>query len=190
MGSAFGTRDTSASTVVSLDASLQCIRRALDVAPGRVIVSVFGAHHIRRINPLPDWVIDAVRLVALNAGDSMPRGGPLDLYCRQRQALRNGSFVSLNAGEFLVMRIIDAGFGLNANTLDRIYDWWPVHGVYEAALVDRLREAHRLVVMNGGYMNVGSRLGYGTCVELALRFASVLRRRTRDETSLPAYDPA
>jgi PAS domain S-box-containing protein len=105
-------------------------------------------------------LIDQVLMnLVINARDAMPAGGWLRIETASR---------SSNAGEQVVVRVVDSGTGISAANLPRIFD--PFYTTKEAGRGSGLglATAFGIVAQHGGRIDVSSILGRGTTFEVVL----------------------
>ena len=105
-------------------------------------------------------LIDQVLMnLVINARDAMPAGGWLRIETAAR---------SSNAGEQVVVRVVDSGTGISAACLPRIFD--PFYTTKEAGKGSGLglATAFGIVAQHGGRIDVSSILGRGTTFEVVL----------------------
>ena len=97
--------------------------------------------------------------LVINARDAMPAGGSLRIETAAR---------SSNAGEQVVVRVVDSGTGISAACLPRNFD--PFYTTKEAGkgFGLGLATAFGIVAQHGGRIDVSSILGRGTTFEVVL----------------------
>jgi signal transduction histidine kinase len=148
---------------------LRALRQALASALGQEVqVSLHGAYNLcsARVSPLE--LENALRQLALNARDLMPRGGPLEVHIRQHFVAIDVADTALPAGRYLAIGFSAAGLGMTPQMLTRVFDSSPAAEETLSAVVKRLRSVRRFAVLAGGQLKVESRLGYGARVEVIL----------------------
>ena len=105
-------------------------------------------------------LIDQVLMnLVINARDAMPAGGWLRIETAAR---------SSNAGDQVVVRVVDSGTGIPATCLPRIFD--PFYTTKEAGKGSGLglATAFGIVAQHGGRIDVSSTVGRGTTFEVVL----------------------
>ena len=106
--------------------------------------------------------------LALNARDSMPRGGEITIEAGRTD---NGGRRDLPAGDYLLITVADTGRGMSQATLDRAME--PFFTTKEAGRGSGLglSMVHGFAKQSGGDLWIESTLGYGTRVHLCLPVA-------------------
>ncbi|MDF0545855.1 response regulator [Sphingobium sp. H39-3-25] len=129
--------------------------------------------HVEQEDMLPKAIADpnqlelAVLNLCVNARDAMPEGGPLTIKTAiLRGAARPGT--KLPAGDYIQLSVIDAGMGMDAETLSRA-----VEPFFSTKEVGRgtglgLSMVHGLAAQLGGDFVLSSEPGVGTRAELLL----------------------
>jgi signal transduction histidine kinase/ActR/RegA family two-component response regulator len=132
--------------------------------------------HLRHDPGLPSAVIDpnqlelAILNLCVNARDAMPDGGPLTILAEEL-AIGPGSSPRLKPGLYVRLSVIDAGSGMDSETLARA-----VEPFYSTKEVGRgtglgLSMVHGLAAQLGGALELTSAPGEGTRVDLYLPVA-------------------
>ena len=132
--------------------------------------------HLRHEPDLPSAVIDpnqlelAILNLCVNARDAMPDGGPLTILAEEL-AIGPGSSPRLKPGLYVRLSVIDAGCGMDSETLARA-----VEPFYSTKEVGRgtglgLSMVHGLAAQLGGALELTSAPGEGTRVDLYLPVA-------------------
>ena len=131
-----------------------------------------------RFNPdLPSALADpnqlelAVLNLCVNARDAMPGGGPLTITAEE-VAISSGSEPKLPLGLYVRLSVIDAGTGMDANTLARAVE--PFYSTKETGRGTGLglSMVHGLAAQLGGSFILSSQLGQGTRADLYLPIAA------------------
>lgn len=127
---------------------------------------------------LPPVLVDQNQLetsllnLALNARDSMPRGGRLiirtELY---QKRISSASFSDLPAGEYVMLSVRDEGEGMSAETISRAFE--PFYTTKPAGVGTGLglSMVYGFVKQSGGGIDIRSRLGEGTTIRLIFPIA-------------------
>jgi signal transduction histidine kinase/ActR/RegA family two-component response regulator len=122
---------------------------------------------------LPPALVDpnqlelAILNLCVNARDAMPKGGPLTILAEGR-AIGPASSPRLQPGFYLRVSVIDAGVGMNAETLARAVE--PFYSTKETGRGTGLglSMVHGLAAQLGGGFQLTSEPGEGTRVDLYL----------------------
>jgi PAS domain S-box-containing protein len=110
--------------------------------------------------------------LALNARDAMPQGGPLTITARE-QAVILGHPIGLKPGNYVCFAVVDAGEGMDEETLARAADpFFTTKGVGKGTGLG-LSMVHGLAEQSGGRLTITSKKGAGTTVELWFPVAEV-----------------
>ncbi|MBP6749498.1 MAG: PAS domain S-box protein [Xanthomonadaceae bacterium] len=123
---------------------------------------------------LPSVYADAGQLdaalvnLSLNARDAMPRGGRIDIVLREHWAAENDPARTLTPGRYVMISVIDTGHGMTPEVLARAVD--PFFTSKEAGRGSGLglSMVYGFVKQSGGHLQIDSKLGYGTRVDLYL----------------------
>jgi signal transduction histidine kinase len=128
------------------------IARAADVAPASV-----DANQLEL----------AILNLTINARDAMPAGGSLRIGLENRRADR-GSPHQLAPGDYVVISISDTGTGMDEATLSRAFDPFFTTKEIGSGSGLGLPMVQGFAAQSGGAVQIRSRLGEGTTVELWL----------------------
>ena len=107
--------------------------------------------------------------LALNARDAMPRGGRLAISVRPHEARAEDTApAGLKPGRYLVFTVADTGMGMPPEVLARAFE--PFYTTKDAGKGSGLglSMVYGFVRQSGGQLEVDSRLGYGTRIDLYL----------------------
>jgi PAS domain S-box-containing protein len=105
--------------------------------------------------------------LCLNARDAMPEGGALQLVCSVDD-LAEGPTPSSDPGRYVLLRVIDEGAGMDAETLDRAFEpFFTTKGPGDGTGLG-LASVYGIVQQNGGMVQLSSTLGVGTTAEVLL----------------------
>jgi len=109
--------------------------------------------------------------LSLNARDAMPRGGEITLAASERWITANDAATGLNSGHYVVFSVTDTGMGMTPDTLERaIEPFFTTKDVGRGSGLG-LSMVYGFARQSGGHLQIDSRLGYGTRVELYLPVA-------------------
>jgi PAS domain S-box-containing protein len=113
------------------------------------------ADDLPRVNVDPGMLEQVAMNLVVNARDAMPEGGPVEMTTAQ---------VTLDAGEFVFLRVTDAGGGMTAEVAARAFDPFfstkPAGGGTGLGLATVYGVAKRF----GGHVTIDSEPGAGACV--------------------------
>ncbi len=123
---------------------------------------------------LPSVFADAGQLdaalvnLALNARDAMPRGGRIDIVLREHRVAAEDPARTLAAGRYVMISVIDTGHGMTQDVLARAVD--PFFTTKETGRGSGLglSMVYGFVKQSGGHLQIESKLGYGTRIDLYL----------------------
>jgi PAS domain S-box-containing protein len=135
----------------------------------------------------PAQLESALVNLALNARDAMPRGGELTLTVEQRLvAADDAASAELKPGYYVVFGVRDTGLGMAKEVLARAFE--PFFTTKELGKGSGLglSMVYGFAKQSGGHVQVRSKLGYGTGVELYLPTAQVAETLRE---AMPAISP-
>jgi len=143
-----------------------------------------------RVDPdLPSALVDpnqlelAILNLTVNARDAMPQGGPLTILAEET-AIGPQSSPKLKPGLYIKLSVIDAGFGMDAETLARAIEPFYSTKEFGRGTGLGLSMVHGLAAQLGGGFALTSEPREGTRVDLYLPVASetalAQRRPTRE----------
>lgn len=118
----------------------------------------------------PNQLELAILNLCVNARDAMPNGGPLTILVNE-VAVSPGSTLNLKPGLYILLSVIDAGFGMDAQTLARAVE--PFYSTKETGRGTGLglSMVHGLAAQLGGAFLLSSEPGQGTRADLYLPVA-------------------
>ncbi len=124
--------------------------------------------------------------LALNARDSMPRGGEITIQA-DRAHHPTPARADLPAGDYLLVTVADTGRGMSQTTLDRAME--PFFTTKEAGRGSGLglSMVHGFAKQSGGDLWIDSALGYGTRVHLCLPVATGSDASTKAQPVSDSY---
>jgi PAS domain S-box-containing protein len=110
--------------------------------------------------------------LTVNARDAMPDGGTISIQARS-ETIQPGSDSTLPPGAYVRLSVADTGEGMDAQTLARAAEpFYTTKGVGKGTGLG-LSMVHGLAEQSGGRMDIRSRVGEGTVVDLWLPAAKV-----------------
>ena len=133
--------------------------------------------HLRCDSELPAAIADANQLelailnLCVNARDAMPRGGSLTILAEE-QAIGPRSEPKLKPGLYVRLSVIDAGFGMDQDTLARAIEPFFSTKEFGRGTGLGLSMVHGLAAQLGGGFSLTSAPGEGTRVDLYLPVAA------------------
>jgi len=141
------------------------LRRALGEA---IDLQVSCPADMPRVFVDPGQLDSALVNLAINARDAMPRGGRLHIGARVHEVETGDATGDAKPGQYVVVAVRDTGFGMTPDVLARALEpFFTTKGQGKGSGLG-LSMVYGFVTQSGGHLNIDSRLGYGTCVELYL----------------------
>jgi signal transduction histidine kinase/CheY-like chemotaxis protein len=153
-------------TVVGADIVRSLVKLIQPLLPETVSLRVLFDDATSRIKVDVAQVSQAVMNLILNARDSMPQGGAIEL----RVGLGTPADEA-KAGRWLVFTVADEGSGIDEANLPRIFDPFFTTKAQGQGTGLGLSVTHGVVRRSGGTIKVESRLGVGTTFSLHLPVA-------------------
>ncbi|MFT3792028.1 MAG: PAS domain S-box protein [Rudaea sp.] len=116
----------------------------------------------------PGQLDTALVNLAINARDAMPRGGRLHIGAHLAEIDADAASGEAKPGRYVVIAVRDTGFGMAPDVLARALE--PFFTTKEQGKGSGLglSMVYGFVAQSGGHLQIESKLGYGTCVELYL----------------------
>ena len=115
----------------------------------------------------PNQLEMALLNLAVNARDAMPDGGELTIQAK-RESVSQGHASSLNAGDYVLLRVVDTGVGMDEETRQRaIEPFFSTKGIGKGTGLG-LSMVHGLVAQLGGGLTIDSAPSKGTTIALWL----------------------
>ncbi len=119
----------------------------------------------------PNQLETAVLNLAVNARDAMPEGGTLRIRA-SNESVGSGHHTGLPAGDYIRLSVVDTGSGMDAKTLAQATEpFFTTKGVGKGTGLG-LSMVHGMAEQLGGRLQLDSRLGQGTTVEIWLPAAT------------------
>jgi nitrogen-specific signal transduction histidine kinase len=136
------------------------------IGPGSRIQTRFRSD-LPRIKTDVAQLENALLNLVLNARDAMPRGGTITITAERRGGEKAGG-----EADFVCLVVTDTGEGMTAETVARAAEpFFTTKGVGKGTGLG-LSMVHGLVAQGGGHLNIKSKPGEGTVVELCLPIAA------------------
>ena len=110
-------------------------------------------------------ISQVIQNIIINAGQAMPDGGSIAIDC-SNYGLESSETIPLRPGNYIKIVIKDQGFGIPADSLEKIFD--PYFTTKEKGSGLGLAITHSIVSKHGGYISVDSELGQGTIFTIYL----------------------
>lgn len=147
-----------------IDGIVELIRRSLGPTI-RVLLEIPDDLPSARVDP--NQLELALLNLAINSRDAMPEGGELKLSAA-RGVAGQGNSLGLSSGEYIRVTAADTGHGMDKETLARATE--PFFSTKEMGKETGLglSMVHGLAAQSGGTLQISSRPGHGTVVELWL----------------------
>ncbi|MEO0378718.1 MAG: ATP-binding protein [Pseudomonadota bacterium] len=106
--------------------------------------------------------------LVVNARDAMPDGGEIEIEteCMTLKEPLERDRVSVPAGDYVCLRVIDAGMGIPADKLQKVFEpFYTTKRTGEGTGLG-LSTAYGIVKQTGGFIFVDSTIGQGTCFSI------------------------
>lgn len=152
------------------DAVTRMEMRLRQLMDGDISIALHLSSDLGTVKADPDQIEQVIFNLALNARDAMPFGGDLTIETSNRTLTEE--FVSYHdevaPGRYAVLTIIDTGAGMDASTLDRIYEPFFTTRPQGQGTGLGLSTVYGIVKQSGGYICVESEPGMGTIFQIFL----------------------
>ncbi len=134
-----------------------------------IVVDFEPAADLAPIHADPGMLQQVILNLCVNARDAMPTGGRLDLRT-VRRVLDAGNLAHPDArpGEFACLIVHDSGRGMDATTLQRIFEPFFTSKEFGKGTGLGLSSVYGVVQQHGGWVEVESALGQGTTFRIFL----------------------
>ena len=139
----------------------------------------------------PNQLELAILNLCVNARDAMPEGGPLTILVEE-VAIGPGSRPQLKLGLYVRISVIDAGCGMDTETVTRAIEPFFSTKEFGRGTGLGLSMVHGLAAQLGGGFDLTSAVGEGTRVDVYLPVAAdaAPAERDRAEQADPGVEPA
>jgi nitrogen-specific signal transduction histidine kinase/CheY-like chemotaxis protein len=156
--------------IVTISAVVEDMRDMLQRVIGEDVVLLTGCSA-----DLSSTRVDAAQLeqvilnMAINARDAMPNGGQLSIDCSNVELDDEGAaHHQIPAGEYVQLRIVDTGHGMDEQTMTRIFDpFFTTKGQGKGTGLG-LSTAYGIIKQHGGNISVISAVGSGSAFTILL----------------------
>ena len=175
---AFGRQQLVAPTAVAPADELRRAERILRRAVGAAVTLTVDAPATASISVDPGQLGQVLLNLAVNARDAMPAGGHLTITTADvapGPALR-GRHPDAAPGPYVAIAVADTGTGMDAATAARVFDPFFTTKAVGRGTGLGLSMVHGIVCQHGGFIELASRLGAGTCVTLYFPALAPARR--------------
>jgi PAS domain S-box-containing protein len=132
---------------------------------------------VEHSDALPAMFADASQLdsallnLALNARDAMPGGGRIDITASERWIIADAAHPTRPPGHYVAFRVSDRGSGMSPEVLERAFEpFFTTKGLGRGSGLG-LSMVYGFVRQSGGFLEIESRQGEGTTVEMFLPVA-------------------
>ena len=168
---AFSRRKTVAPRVLSIDEVVDNLARLLQRVIGEDVqfqLELNSGTALTRIDPgaLEQILVN----LTVNSRDAMPHGGRLSI--RTGRTKSDGGVDALNRdiapGDYVTIRVEDTGSGIEPELLAKIFDPFFTTKAHGAGTGLGLSMCYGFVEQAGGFVNVESTVGSGSCFEILL----------------------
>ena len=130
--------------------------------------------------------------LVVNARDAMPDGGEIQIEteCMTLAEPLERDRVSVPAGAYVSLRVIDHGIGISADKLQKVFEpFYTTKKTGEGTGLG-LSTAYGIVKQTGGFIFVDSTIGQGTCFTIMFPvLEATLPKSTRPKTPAKASEP-
>ena len=159
------------------------LRRALGEA---IDLHIVCPADMPRVFVDPGQLDAALVNLAINARAAMPRGGRLHISARIGVIEPGDASGDARPGQYIVVAVRDTGFGMTPDVLARALEpFFTTKGQGKGSGLG-LSMVYGFVTQSGGHLNIESRLGYGTCVELYLPVIAAEAEALDKRATVPA----
>ncbi|MEO8350768.1 MAG: ATP-binding protein, partial [Chthoniobacteraceae bacterium] len=115
-------------------------------------------------------ISQVIQNLAINADQAMPAGGTLNVSCSNFELAADHSRLGLTPGRYLKISVKDEGIGIPESKLNKIFD--PYFTTKPKGSGLGLATSYSIMKNHGGFIDVVSRPGSGTCFHLFLPASS------------------
>jgi len=127
---------------------------------------------------------NAILNLAINARDAMPNGGQLTISA-ENHTRGSGSFERLEAGDYVLVSVTDTGEGMSEDIIAKAFDPFFTTKPIGQGTGLGLSMVYGFVRQSGGHVNIVSRKGEGTRIELYLKRAESEEIQQAQDMAIP-----
>lgn len=154
-----------------------------ETLPKSIALDFHIASDLWTISADPTQIHQVLMNVCINARDAMPAGGRLSIIAGNTFVDENYARLSADAepGSYISMAISDTGSGISPEIVERIFD--PFFTTKDIGKGTGLGLATTLTIVksHGGFINVYSEVGKGSCFTIYFPSAETVREKSMDE---------
>jgi PAS domain S-box-containing protein len=168
---AFSRRQVLQPQVIELNAIVSGVETMLRRLIGeQVALTSRLAPDVGKVRTDPSQIEQVIINLALNARDAMPEGGSLTIETRAErlESEQAGSFDTIAAGEYAILRVSDSGRGMSPDVLAHAFEPFFTTKDTSRGSGLGLPVVYGIVKQSGGQIRVASEPGKGTSVEIYL----------------------
>jgi PAS domain S-box-containing protein len=158
-------------TYIQLHHLLKEIQRITQQTFPRNIEVVFDySKHLWTIEADSTLIHQVLINLCVNSRDAMPNGGTLTVSTENFNIDENYARIHLDAklGKYIMVSLVDTGIGMDPTTIDRIFDPFFTTKEVGKGTGLGLSTAMGIIKSHGGFINVYSELGKGSCFKVYL----------------------
>jgi PAS domain S-box-containing protein len=173
---AFSRRQDLRAETICIDDLINTFANLLDRAVGEAVtVKIEAAPEIWYCRTDAHQLETAILNLAINARDAMPQGGTLRLKTTIRRLdARAATTNSANAGDYVVVSVVDTGAGMTPDVIDRVFEPFFTTKEVGKGTGLGLSQVYGFARQSGGFVTIDSTPGAGTAVHVHLPRATRL----------------
>ena len=187
---AFGRGQVLQPRILDLNAEVRAAMQMLErVIGGNIEIRADEDRRLWRVNADEGQIQQVLLNLALNARDAMPDGGHLTFSTENRSigdTVTPGGEYVMPAGDYVVLMVSDDGIGMDTSTQRRVFEPFFTTKGQGLGTGLGLATVYGIVKQSGGYIDVRSNPGEGTCFEISLPRAD---GQLEDDTTRYAVPP-
>ncbi|HEY5672191.1 MAG TPA: ATP-binding protein [Malonomonas sp.] len=166
----FARRSKTRKQPVELNAVLRAVAPLLEPAihAQRVVLKLQESTEPLQVNADPGQLQQVLLNLSLNGIQAMPNGGELELSCAVVEAPEPPEEIEKHSGRWLQLQVRDQGLGIAAEDLQHIFDpFFTTKDVGQGTGLG-LSITYGIIEEHGGWINVASSPGVGSCFSVYL----------------------